>query len=159
MYLNGHILIKLFKRGGKGAKKGSLARCLNVMQAKNPHNKRKECGFGSKNMAGRQAGTTKNDRNAGGRIPNRVVVDDSQEVRGENTGGDWIERSDLTIMDEVESDDESRTTNEPVMWIKGLQMRIRTMEGENNALKEENDKMKTDAEKATSEMLGRAQVQ
>jgi hypothetical protein len=130
MYLNGHILIKLFKRGGKGAIKGSLAWCVNGMQAKNPHNKRKDCGFDSKNtMAGRQGGTTKNRRNVGGRIPDTVVVDDSSEGRGGNTGSDWIERSDLSILEEAESDDESHTTNELVMWIKGLQMWIRMMEG------------------------------
>jgi hypothetical protein len=101
-----------------------------------------------------------NGRNGGGRIPNRVVlVDDSPGIWEGNTGGDWVERSDLSIMDDVKSDNESHTTNELVMWIKGLQMRIRKMEVENNGLKEEIDKMKANAEKATSELLGRAQVQ
>jgi hypothetical protein len=57
----------------------------------------------------------------------------------------------------VESDDESHTTNELVMWIKSLQMRIRMMQGKNNGLKEENDKLKANAERAASQMLGPAQ--
>jgi hypothetical protein len=73
--------------------------------------------------------------------------------------GDWVERSELSIMDDIESDDEIHSTNELVMWIKGLQMRIRKMECENNGLKEEIDKMKANAKKATSELLGHAQVQ
>jgi hypothetical protein len=95
-------------------------------------------------MAGGQGRNTTNGRNGGRRITD---------------SGDWVERSDLSIMDDIESDDESHTTNELVTWIKGLQMRIRKMECENNGLKEEIDKMKANAEKETSELIGRAQVQ
>jgi predicted transcriptional regulator len=92
-------------------------------------------------MAGGQGRNTMNGRNGGRRITD---------------SGDWVGRSDLSIMDDIESDDESHTI---VTWIRSLQMRIRKMEGENNGLKEEIDKMKANAEQETSELIGRAQVQ
>ena len=71
----------------------------------------------------------------------------------------WSVKSNLSLMDELESEDESNTRAELIEWIRCLQDRVNTMEEQTDALEDEIKELKTSAETATSEMLGHTQVE
>jgi hypothetical protein len=71
----------------------------------------------------------------------------------------WSVRSDLSLMDDVESDEESNSRAELIVWIRSLQEWVNTMEEQNDGLMDEIKELKASTECATSEMLGRTQMQ
>ena len=71
----------------------------------------------------------------------------------------WSVKSNLSLMDDVESEDESNTRAELVEWIRCLQEWVNTMEEQKDALEDEIKELRTSAESATCEMLRCTQVQ
>ena len=78
--------------------------------------------------------------------------------RAETMGVDGNTRAFSSLMDEVESDDESVTKEHIVYLYRGLQEHVRNLQDENRELHTKVSEMKESAARNMSDMLGRAQV-
>jgi hypothetical protein len=75
------------------------------------------------------------------------------------TAGNGNVERELTLMDDVDSDDDEITKEVVIHWFRSLQVHVRNMQRRNETLSREVAELRESAARKTSEMLGCAQVQ